>query len=291
MRDILFQEKKKHGMPDFPAQYYFVDCNHPRYVMNIHWHNEFEIVRVKIGELRLYINNRIYILRKDDIAFICGKAMHRSEPIDCVYDCVVFDPRILYRNASDRIANYILPIISEGTEIYLEGGLEYTELKEAVNELFCSISDQDKYFELKLYSSAAKIIYMLYSQHCIHTSNNNRHSEHRKAIMLSLIEWIENNHTEKITLEELATIAGTNKKYLCRFFKEYTGDTPINYVNRIRIERACIMLASGGVNITEIAFENGFNDTSYFCKLFKRYKGITPREYSALIEKNSSSEK
>ena len=43
-----------------------------------------------------------------------------------------------------------------------------------------------------------------------------------------------------------------------------------------------------GRNVTEAAFENGFNDISYFSKLFKRYKGITPREYRRLVEKHAS---
>ena len=71
-----------------------------------------------------------------------------------------------------------------------------------------------------------------------------------------------------------------NEKYLCRFFKDYTSRTPIDYINNLRIEAACHELTSGDMTITEAAIECGFNDISYFSKMFKKYKGITPREYS-----------
>ena len=70
-----------------------------------------------------------------------------------------------------------------------------------------------------------------------------------------------------------------------RFFKELVGKTPIDYLNFYRIERACEMLISGEKNITETAFECGFNDISYFIKTFKKYKGIPPKQYISSIKK------
>ena len=80
---------------------------------------------------------------------------------------------------------------------------------------------------------------------------------------------IEQNYTEHITLEQLASVAKTDSKYLCRFFKEYTGNSPIEYVNRLRVERACLCMAAGYDSLTAAALDNGFNDISYFCKIFK----------------------
>ena len=92
-----------------------------------------------------------------------------------------------------------------------------------------------------------------------------------------LLDWIDSNLTEPITLSSLAKKTGLSEKYICRIFKLYTSKTVTDYINERRIERACIEMATK--SITEAAFASGFNELSYFCKLFKRYKGRTPSEY------------
>ena len=57
MKNLQYREQRRHGLPDFPVQYYRIDREHPRYEMNLHWHRELEIVRVLHGELSLYLDN------------------------------------------------------------------------------------------------------------------------------------------------------------------------------------------------------------------------------------------
>lgn len=59
-----------------------------------------------------------------------------------------------------------------------------------------------------------------------------------------------------------------------------THQTPVDYLNRQRIEEACLQLAATDDSITEIAYRNGFNDLSYFIRTFKKYKGMTPGNIS-----------
>ena len=95
---------------------------------------------------------------------------------------------------------------------------------------------------------------------------------------MKLLDYIEKNYSEPISLETLEKISGFNKKYLCRVFKEYTSKTPIEYINELRIESACRMLEENR-SITASAYDCGFNDLSYFCKVFKKHKGMPPRKY------------
>ena len=59
--------------------------------------------------------------------------------------------------------------------------------------------------------------------------------------------------------------------------------SPIDYLNSYRIERSCYQLLTTNLSVTEIAFENGFNDLSYFIKTFRKYKGTTPKKYMKTI--------
>ena len=61
-----------------------------------------------------------------------------------------------------------------------------------------------------------------------------------------------------------------------------THQTPMDYLNRQRIEQSCYELSTTDDSITEIAYRNGFNDLSYFIRTFKKYKGITPENIKDL---------
>ena len=278
MRFAEYIEKKRHGSPDFPIEYYFIDHNHPQYIMPAHWHNEFEIIRVLSGKFNLFLNNIGYSLSEGDIIFVeCG-CLHRGIPEDCVYECVVFDLDMLLRNANDITEKYLLPIInsSVGVNCMLnrDNGIFYT----SVSALFYVLKKQNKGYELEVLSLLFKIFSEVYSQNYVIPTPKTTHSRQAKRIM-SLIDWCENNYKEQITLHTLSEVSGLDKKYLCRIFKEYTSKSPINYINELRIENACYEMTQRNKNITEAAFDSGFNDLSYFCKTFKIYKGVTPKEY------------
>ena len=282
MRDIRYKEEKQHGLPDFPVQYYHVTKEHPRYEMSLHWHRELEIVRVLEGSLELHLDNCLCPLSAGDIAFVGGGVLHRAAPQDCVYECVVFDPTMLCKHGSDRITAYVLPLLSGEIEVRPVTG--DAPLARAVAALFEALQREEDYFELRVYSALADILYLLYAGQWIRLSERHAHAGNRRQVMTALLQWIEENYTERITLEQLARVSKTNEKYLCRFFKEYTGNSPIDYINRMRVERACLKMTKEHRNITEAAFDSGFNDISYFSKIFKRYKGMTPREYRRQFE-------
>ena len=287
MKKERYLEEKPHGAPDFPVQFYHVDKNYPRYEMTLHWHREFEVVRVLSGMLKLYLNNQEQTLHAGEVAFIGSEVLHRAEPHEAVYECVVFDLNMLCRHGSGRITGYILPLLSDGVEIAPVSD-ESSALFNTVNAFFDCLSGEGPYFELMAYGRAAEMVYLLYTENKIKLQEKHMPVGHRRQMIAALVEWIEGNYAERITLTELATIAKASEKYLCRVFKEYTGKSPIDYVNGLRVERACLKIAEENRTITEAAFDSGFNDMSYFCKIFKRYKGMTPREYRRLLESHAS---
>ena len=127
------------------------------------------------------------------------------------------------------------------------------------------------------------VIYMLYSEGYA-VPLNNKINEKKMQMMISLLSWLDENFTEELTLKRLSDITGYSEKYICRIFKEFTSRTPINYVNELRIDKACREIKEDNFSVTRAAYNNGFNDLSYFCKIFKQYKGVTPTQYRMLCE-------
>ncbi len=285
MNDINYIEKRKHGTATFPIQYYYVDKTHPRYVMSEHWHREFEIVRVLSGSFTVCLNNVEYNLKKDDVLFVeCG-CLHRGQPAECVYECIVVDLNMLLPRQDVLAKQYITQIINSRVNIKRNLSHKDCDLYYTVTQLFALMNSSKPYYELSVYGLLFTLILQIYSSGYISSSactQSNRQIE----LISSVLDWINQNFKEPVSSEKLSQISNLNFNYLCKIFKSFTGQTITQYVNEQRIEHACYDIANNK-NITEAAFNNGFNDLSYFAKTFKRHKGMTPREFKASVKSNT----
>ena len=121
---------------------------------------------------------------------------------------------------------------------------------------------------------------MVFSNHYFIENPTRTRRDYKRILQLKqVLEFIEKNYANPITLQELSASVSMSPKYFCRFFSEMTHQTPVDYLNRQRIEEACLQLAATDDSITEIAYRNGFNDLSYFIRTFKKYKGMTTGKY------------
>ncbi len=95
----------------------------------------------------------------------------------------------------------------------------------------------------------------------------------------ALMQYINFNYSNIITLDHLAEAANINKTTLTSLFKELYGTTPIRYVNRLRMQKAKELLCNTDTCISEIAELVGFQSIHYFCRYFKSKENCTPMEY------------
>ncbi|OQA09398.1 MAG: HTH-type transcriptional activator Btr [bacterium ADurb.Bin374] len=88
--------------------------------------------------------------------------------------------------------------------------------------------------------------------------------------------FLEAHMDRELSLEEVADWAGVSKNHLCRIFKKSTGQRVFQYLNSLRIRRACERLKGTGETVERIARSVGFNNTNYFHKVFKNVTGTMP---------------
>lgn len=93
------------------------------------------------------------------------------------------------------------------------------------------------------------------------------------------IEFIETNYARQITVEEISSYVGINRKYLTKLFNELMADSPKNYLIHFRIHKACNLLRKTNLTIQEISHSVGYTDALVFSKIFKKVIGTCPREY------------
>lgn len=95
----------------------------------------------------------------------------------------------------------------------------------------------------------------------------------------SAIAYIEANYAKPIRLANLAFTAHMSLSNLHRDFKSATGLSPIEYLIRLRVMRGAELLRQGRLNVTETAFQTGFNDSNYFSRKFHEVMGLRPRQF------------
>ena len=98
---------------------------------------------------------------------------------------------------------------------------------------------------------------------------------------------VEDNLGHKLTLESLAAAACMSRFHFARLFRLATGESPMAYIARARIERAQALLTSGEHRTAEIAAALGFCDQSHFTRVFRRLTGVTPRAYARSAQRGA----
>ncbi len=104
--------------------------------------------------------------------------------------------------------------------------------------------------------------------------------------MEKIITHIHENFTRTITVEELAKIANVSTSYLAHAFKKQTGYAPVEYVIKMRMERAMMLLTHSSKTVAEISEEVGYDSLPAFIKIFKRKTNYSPSVYRKLQKSN-----
>ncbi len=97
--------------------------------------------------------------------------------------------------------------------------------------------------------------------------------------MLPVIEYIQNHITDNITLKDLSDKACMSTSSFFRYFKRETGRSPIEFILHEKIRYAKKLLSNPHIQINEVSFATGFEDSNYFIRLFKKHEGVTPKQY------------
>lgn len=108
---------------------------------------------------------------------------------------------------------------------------------------------------------------------------------HNDDAIRSIQEWIDEHYAEDFSLAWLAEEKAMSPRTLIRRFKSATGESPLAYLQTVRIEMAKRLLETSKQTIAEITQNIGYEDVSSFSKMFKRKVGLSPREYRGRFAK------
>ena len=111
------------------------------------------------------------------------------------------------------------------------------------------------------------------------SANENLQESQKSAIK----KYIKENYKRDISAGDVAGILGYSDVYFSKIFKQLFDDTFINYLTKVRIDKAKVLLKDVGFNIKEVGASVGYTDSNYFTKVFKRAVGMSPSEYRGSV--------
>jgi transcriptional regulator GlxA family with amidase domain len=160
-------------------------------------------------------------------------------------------------------------ITADGSLFCSGGGMAWFDMALFLIERYCG-------YDVAMASSKAYVIDIGRGSQSAYSSIPGKRY-HQDESILQLQEWLDNHYHEAIAIDVLAKLANMTERTLKRRFKQATGDSPIHYLQRLRIEAAKKRLESGRESVESITHAIGYEDVSSFIRLFKKNTGLSPR--------------
>lgn len=241
-----------------------------------HWHNYFEIEIIISGKGKEIIDGKEYELKPNTIFLLTPINFH-SVIIERGYECISINASFTSEMLSDRMMIYFT---SKAIKNYYE--FEPTIFDQIITSFKMLAYEQNINSEYRytLLDYCLSLILRNSQISVLSDFDDEQISGIRRALL-----YLELNFREKITLSQLANLAGYNPSYFSNTFHRLTGETYIETLNKLRVKHAKIMLAEG-YSVSETCFASGFGSLSNFLTIFKNKCGMTPNDYKKNIISN-----
>ncbi len=277
-------EYQKLLLGDEPYFIAYIKASYPQ-----HCHNEVELVYCVSGEVRVTVEEEVYVLKENDILCIDSLSMHQ---LDIEENASILDiefgaqfigayfqefakksfvfPHITH-NSSEPYAFSMLALIQKIYKEYLNSDeASVWAMRGYLNELFTLI----------MRSVPMTIV-----------KNDRRQKQLERYLRIQKVfDYVKNNYSEPISLSEAASLVGYDPNAFCRIFKEITNSSFHQYLNFYRINLAMRLLVDQNMSIGEIGQQVGIPIAKTFGRVFKTYTGMSPREYRHCMYKEMNAD-
>ena len=241
-----------------------------------HMHPEWEILCVLDQPLSIACGAEQQTLHPGQMVLFAPNEPHEFHKIetDCTFLCMQISPAELpipqQMTVLERCPHSLLP----------EG--ELAKIRQMLLQAAKDYLRGEPFYELSCMGTGALILHKLLKNLPTRslTPEEAAIQEKRNARIKRLIRFVEENYMHKIRLADFAEQEDCSLSYLSHFIKETTNQTFQEYVNTVRFNAACKLIAAGGRRMLDVCMEAGFSDYRYFTRAFRQHLGMTPEEFS-----------
>jgi AraC-like DNA-binding protein len=248
-----------------------------------HWHEHIEFLYVRSGKGIIECDQVPYNVKQGDLIVVNSGELHCGYGVteEISYYCIIVAPELIHSSMPDICdVKYISPI-KRNLILFNNRIGNDNDISECIRLIVSEHENRRIGFELSIKALVYRMLVILIRDHAL-TMLPPTGSARRKREMERLIdvfEYIENNHSRSITVEELAKMLNVSISRFSHLFREAAAASVTEYINSVRIRRAADLLGSTDMNITQAAMASGYNDVNYFTRQFKKHMGISPSAF------------
>lgn len=266
---------------------YFIQYGHHDTDLYMHTHADFsELVIVLNGTAIHKVDNDSYFIKKGDVFVISNNTAHGYENTNDFHICnIMYHSDYLLSCDSDirKLTGFHALFVIE-PYLTMERGFQsrlklqladFDQVSGIVNKMLQEYEKQTDGWKTMFNAYFMMLVVLLSRAYSMPSSNE-------KSDIINIaksVSYMESHYTDPITVEELASRSNLSARHFTRIFRETYQTTPGNYILSLRMQSACLLLKNTSLNITEIAFQSGFNNSNYFTRQFHKYFRITPKQY------------
>ena len=248
-----------------------------------HAHKDFtELTYILSGKGRYLVEGNVFDVEAGDM-IICNPGVHHQNLIiegqEPTVEFYTGFTDFHFKNMSPNSID-----LPDGSVVLHLGAEAKQEVNKQCYEMLAEneAGQVGKYFMLKAHLMQILLIIMreIIETPKVKQLGCNFETYNKSYAVKRIINYLNENYEHKISLDQIAHNMYLSPVYISKIFKEETGDSPINYLIKIRLEKAKeILINDSNGSIKNIANEVGYEDVYHFSKLFKKYYGISPLHY------------
>lgn len=268
---------------DFPIRCHHTVLQQKGPTFQSHWHEHIEFHYYTKGSAIVYCNSSPISAKTGDLVVINSNELHSGENIsgELEYICIIVGVDHLHSSIIDTVeTKYITPI--EQNLIMFQNKISGDKgVAQCINNIAEEYTSKQTGFELEIKSNIYHLLALLMrSQVKRILSQSEYRLRARNLERFNIIfNHIDENYAEELTINTLSRMVNLSSFHFCRLFKEITGKTLSEYINRVRIEKSERLLLEHEYTIGEVASLCGYNDINYFSRVFKQHRNISPSQF------------
>ncbi|SER69368.1 AraC-type DNA-binding protein [Gracilibacillus ureilyticus] len=262
--------------------YYYKDWEEFR--METHTHPAIEIMYMVRGKCKIVVNNTQYTLNQKQFILIDSNIPHRLT-VEKGKPCRMLNIEFtLHKSSHYSVLGSLVNECSEVKE-FLQNQKPYIIQKD-IKEVYQSLRNLVFELDNKKYEQKT-MVNLLISQLLIQISRNQLESKVRELqdadyYVSKIINYLHENYDGHIKTADLSELVHLHPNYLHKIFRNTMNCTIIEYLTKIRMDKAKMLLNKTDMSVTEITEFVGITSSQYFSKIFKKATGLTPMKYREL---------
>lgn len=257
-------------------------------------HSVVELLYVRSGSYSVEMNNTKCNISAGDLILFCSNVPHYAvsgDDEDNSYYVLKIPPSFLLEMSDwERRAEYVTRFAIPRPEnkcIWRREELEGSRILHVLEEMISEHESRGYAYEVAITLKLSELLFEILREKPI--DNASQHPEVAKLIYDAIL-YVGEHYSEDISERKLASSLGLSYSYFSRCFKQVTGVSFKQHLNRERVNRAEQMLVLGKKTVTEVAGECGYNTVSYFINTYRSIKGKTPYDTIRAQRENNPKE-